>query len=304
MKKTGFVTLITAAMLGVMSLTGCSQSGGQQAQGGLPQGGQVQSGQAQDEGAQSVSEAAPDQETQGAGDLLAQIRERGEIVVAMEGTWAPWTYHDEEDNLVGYDVEVAERIAERLGVEVVFVEGEWDGLLAGLDSGRYDMMVNGVDITEERLEKYDFTNPYAYNRTAVIVSGEYEEISSLEDLEGKATANTISSTYAELAEQYGASVTGVDDLNQTFELLLSGRIDATLNAEVTYYDYMKAHPDASLKIATLSDEASQVAIPLRKGEETASLREAVNDALAELDESGELSELSEKYFGTDISKAE
>lgn len=299
MKKTSFVTLITAAMLGVMSLTGCSQSGGQQAQGGLPQ-----SGQAQDESAQSVSEAAPDQEMQGAGDLLAQIRERGEIVVAMEGTWAPWTYHDEEDNLVGYDVEVAERIAEKLGVEVEFVEGEWDGLLAGLDSGRYDMMVNGVDITEERLEKYDFTNPYAYNRTAVIVNGDYEEISSLEDLEGKTTANTISSTYAELAEQYGASVTGVDDLNQTFELLLSGRIDATLNAEVTYYDYMKAHPDASLKIATLSDEASQVAIPLRKGEETASLREAVNDALAELDESGELSELSEKYFGTDISKAE
>lgn len=299
MKKTGFVTLITAAMLGAVSLTGCSQGGGQQAQSG-----QVQSGQPQNEGTQSVSEAAPDQETQGEGDLLAQIRERGEIVVAMEGTWAPWTYHDEEDNLVGYDVEVAERIAEKLDVEVEFVEGEWDGLLAGLDSGRYDMMVNGVDITEERLEKYDFTNPYAYNRTAVIVNGDYEEISSLEDLEGKTTANTISSTYAELAEQYGASVTGVDDLNQTFELLLSGRIDATLNAEVTYYDYMKAHPDANLKIATLSDEASQVAIPLRKGEETASLREAVNDALAELDESGELSELSEKYFGTDISKAE
>lgn len=299
MKKTGFVTLITAAMLGAVSLTGCSQGGGQQAQSG-----QVQSGQPQNEGTQSVSEAAPAQETQGEGDLLAQIRERGEIVVAMEGTWAPWTYHDEEDNLVGYDVEVAERIAEKLGVEVEFVEGEWDGLLAGLDSGRYDMMVNGVDITEERLEKYDFTNPYAYNRTAVIVNGDYEEISSLEDLEGKTTANTISSTYAELAEQYGASVTGVDDLNQTFELLLSGRIDATLNAEVTYYDYMKAHPDANLKIATLSDEASQVAIPLRKGEETDSLREAVNDALAELDESGELSELSEKYFGTDISKAE
>lgn len=299
MKKTGFVTLITAAMLGAVSLTGCSQGGGQQAQSG-----QVQSGQPQNEGAQSVSEAALAQETQGEGDLLAQIRERGEIVVAMEGTWAPWTYHDKEDNLVGYDVEVAERIAEKLGVEVEFVEGEWDGLLAGLDSGRYDMMVNGVDITEERLEKYDFTNPYAYNRTAVIVNGDYEEISSLEDLEGKTTANTISSTYAELAEQYGASVTGVDDLNQTFELLLSGRIDATLNAEVTYYDYMKAHPDANLKIATLSDEASQVAIPLRKGEETASLREAVNDALAELDESGELSELSEKYFGTDISKAE
>mgnify|MGYP000426511544 CR=1 FL=1 len=67
----------------------------------------------------------------------------------MEGTWAPWTYHDENDNLVGYDVEVATEIAKKLGVEPQFVEGEWDGLLAGLDAGRYDIMVNGVDITPD-----------------------------------------------------------------------------------------------------------------------------------------------------------
>ena len=99
-------------------------------------------------------------------------------------------------------------------------------------------------------------------------------------------------------------MTGVDDLNQTFELLQSGRIDATLNAEVTYYDYMKAHPEANIKIAALTEEASQVAIPMRKGEETASLRSAIDQALAELAESGELSRLSEKYFGTDIAQAE
>ena len=107
--------------------------------------------------------------TEDTGDLLSQIKEKGEIVVAMEGTWAPWTYHDEQDNLVGYDVEVAQLIAEKLGVKATFVEGEWDGLLAGLDAGRYDIMVNGVDITEERQLKYDFSTPYAHNRTAVIV---------------------------------------------------------------------------------------------------------------------------------------
>ena len=114
----------------------------------------------------------------------------------MEGTWAPWTYHDEDDNLVGYDVEVAQQIAEKLGVKATFVEGEWDGLLAGIDSGRYDIMVNGVDITEERAEKYSFSDPYAYNRTAVIVNSANDEIQSMEDLDGKSTANTISSTYA------------------------------------------------------------------------------------------------------------
>ena len=235
-------------------------------------------------------------------DMLARIQERGEIVVAMEGTWAPWTYHDENDQLVGYDVEVAQKIAEKLGVKARFVEGEWDGLLAGLDDGRYDLMVNGVGVTPERQEKYDFSTPYAYNRTAVIVRGDYDEIHSMEDLKGKKTANTISSTYATQAESYGAEVTGVDDLNQTIELLLSGRIDATLNAEVTYYDYLAAHTEADIKIATLSDDAEQIAIPVRKGADTATLLKAVNDALSDLSASGELTALSEKYFGMDISK--
>ena len=243
----------------------------------------------------ATTEAAAD------GDLLSEIQSRGTITIAMEGTWAPWTYHDENDNLVGYDVEVGTKIAEKLGVEPQFIEGEWDGLLAGLDAGRYDIMVNGVDITPERAEKYDFSTPYAYNRTAVITKGDNDTINTLEDLNGKKTANTISSTYAELAEQYGATVTGVDDLNQTFELLNSGRIDATLNAEVTFYDYTKEHPDANVKIAVLTDDANEVAIPLRKGDETATLRAAIDAAIEEMRADGTLKELSEKYFGVDIS---
>lgn len=238
------------------------------------------------------------------GDLLATIQGRGTIIVAMEGTWAPWTYHDENDTLVGYDVEVAQKIAEKLGVEVEFVEGEWDGLLAGLDSGRYDIMVNGVGITAERQQSYDFSTPYAYNRTAVIVRSDYDQIQTMEDLNEKNTANTISSTYATQAERYGATVTGVDDLNQTIELLLTGRIDATLNAEVVFNDYIKAHPEANIKIATFTDDVEQIAIPVRKAESTAALRTAINEALADLAADGTLTALSEKYFGMDISGAE
>jgi cystine transport system substrate-binding protein len=256
------------------------------------------------EGGSANSEPAGSASGGTEGDLLAQIQGKGEITVAMEGTWAPWTFHDEDDNLVGYDVEVSQKIGEKLGVKVNFIEGEWDGLLAGLDSGRYDLMVNGVSVDEERKEKYDFSIPYAANRTAVIVKNKNEDIKSMEDLEGKHTANTLNSTYAKIAEAHGAEVTGVDDLNQTFELLFSGRIDATLNDEVAYYDYMKNHPDADIKIAVLSDEAVQVAIPMRKGEETRTLREAVDKALAELKEDGTLTDLSEKYFGVDISQAE
>lgn len=235
-------------------------------------------------------------------DLLAQILDRGEIIIATEGTWSPWTYHDENDDLVGYDVEVARKVAEKLGVEAKFVESEWDGIFAGLDAKRYDIAANGIEITEERAEKYDFSTPYAYIRTALIVRGDRDDIQTFDNLNGKQTANSLGSTYAALAESYGATSTAVDSLGETLELVLAGRVDATLNADVSYYDYLNVHPDTNLKIVALTDEAAHVSIPVRKDEESASLLAAINEAIAALEESGELSALSEKYFGTDVSQ--
>ena len=236
-------------------------------------------------------------------DQLAAIKAKGEIVVATEGAWAPWTYHDEQGNLVGFDVEVAKAIADKLGVTATFAETEWDGIFAGLDAGRYDIAANGVEVTDERAEKYNFTTPYGYIRTALIVRGDNDDITSFEDLAGKHTANSIASTYMTLAESYGATAVGVDTLDQTIQMVLSGRADATLNAEVSFYDYMAVHPDANIKVVALTDDASRVSIPVRKDEKSASLLEAINQAITELDEEGELSRISEKYFGKDITKA-
>ena len=159
-----------------------------------------------------------------------------------------------------------------------------------------------VGIAPDREEKYNFSTPYAFNRTAVLVRGDYDQIHSMEDLKGKRTANTISSNYAALADSNGATFTGVDDLNQTIELLLSGRIDATLNAEVVFADYQRTHPDANIQVVAFSDEPERVAIPVRKGDDSATLLAAINDALAQMDADGTLSRLSVKYFGMDISK--
>lgn len=237
------------------------------------------------------------------GDLLARIQAKGEIVVATEGAWAPWTYHDENDKLVGFDVEIAEAIAAKLGVKVHFEECPWDSIFAGLDSGRYDIAANGIELTAERAEKYDFSTPYGYIRTALIVRGDNEEIAAFEDLAGKSTANSIASTYMTLAESYGATAVGVDTLDQTLEMVISGRADATLNAEVSYYDYLRVHPEANVKVVALTEEASHVVIPVRKDADCASLLEAINNAIAELIEEGELSRISEKYFGSDITVA-
>ena len=281
MKRRTFISLMSVmAAAGVLTLAGCSSNSGSSA---------------------AASGAASSAASTGAADQLAAIQTNGKLVVALEGAWQPWSYHDESDTLVGYDVEVSRAIAEKLGVEPEYVESDWDSLFAGLDAGRFDIVCNGVEVTDERAKTYDFTTPYGYIHTALAVKKDNDDIKTFEDLKGKTTANSLASTYMELAESYGATVQGIDTLEETIQLLTAGRIDATLNADVSFYDYLNVHPDADFKIVAQTEEASHVAIPLRKADATATLLEAVNNAIDELRADGTLKELSEKYFGQDIS---
>ena len=275
MKRRTFISLMgVMAAAGVLSLTGCSSK---------------------DTAASTASTASS-----ATLNKLDSIQKSGKLVVALEGAWQPWSYHDASDTLVGYDVEVSRAIAEKLGVEPEYVESDWDSLFAGLDAGRYDMVCNGVEVTEERAKTYAFTTPYGYIHTALAVRKDNEDIHSFEDLKGKTTANSLASTYMELAESYGATVQGIDTLEETIQLLTAGRIDATLNADVSFYDYLNVHPDADFKLVAQTAEASHVAIPVLKSEDPAYL-DALNIAIEELRADGTLKTLSEKYFGQDIS---
>ena len=281
MKRRAFISLMSVmAAAGVLTLAGCSSNSGSSA---------------------AASGAASSAASTGAADQLAAIQANGKLVVALEGAWQPWSYHDESDTLVGYDVEVSRAIAEKLGVEPEYVESDWDSLFAGLDAGRFDIVCNGVEVTDERAKTYDFTTPYGYIHTALAVRKDNEDIKSFEDLKGKTTANSLASTYMELAESYGATVQGIDTLEETIQLLTAGRIDATLNADVSFYDYLNVHPDADFKLVAQTEDASHVAIPVRKGDDSASLLEAINTAIEELRADGTLKALGEKYFGQDIS---
>ena len=281
MKRRTFISLMSVmAAAGVLTLAGCSSNSGSSA---------------------AASGAASSAASTGAADQLAAIQTNGKLVVALEGAWQPWSYHDESDTLVGYDVEVSRAIAEKLGVEPEYVESDWDSLFAGLDAGRSDIVCNGVEVTDERAKTYNFTTPYGYIHTALAVRKDNEDIKSFEDLKGKTTANSLASTYMEMAESYGATVQGIDTLEETIQLRTAGRIDATLNADVSFYDYLNVHPDADFKLVAQTEDASHVAIPVRKGDDSASLLEAINTAIEELRADGTLKALGEKYFGQDIS---
>ena len=235
------------------------------------------------------------------GNKLEQIKAAGKIVIATEGDWSPWTYHDENDELVGLDIEIGKLIAAGLGVEAEFAETAWDSILAGVESGRFDIACNGVGYTETRAEKYDFSTPYVYTHKVLVVREDNEEIKSVNDLNGKTTANSASSTYAALAESYGATNTPVDTLGETIELLKQGRADATINAQVSIEDYLREHPDAGIKVVEVLS-GDPVAYPVQK-DETA-LVEAINEILEAARQDGTLAAISEKYFQLDLTKAE
>ena len=234
-------------------------------------------------------------------DHLARIKAAGKVTVATEGVWAPFTYHDETtDELVGFDVEVAKAIAEKLGVEADFQEVAFDGGLTGVATGTFDMMANGVGVTEERKETYDFTDPYVYDHAVVITLASNDTINSFADLNGLTTANSAGSTYETMGIENGATVSNVDTIGETMTLVLNGTVDATINSMTTAQDYINTTGTTELRIAAVAEDATLCAIPLKKGSDNDTLREAINKAIAELRSEGKLTEISNKYFGADI----
>lgn len=232
---------------------------------------------------------------------LAQVQEEGVLTVGTEGTYRPFTFHEDgTGDLMGYDVEVVEAVAERLGVEVEFEETQWDAIFAGLEAGRFDVIANQVSINEERLAKYDFSEPYTISPGVVVVNAGDDSISSLEDLAGKRTAQSLTSNWYQMAKDAGANVEAVEGWAQAVSLLQQGRVDATINDRLTFLDYQQTEGETGLEVAVETDERAENAFAFRKGSD--SLVEAFDEALAELRADGTLAEISEKYFGEDVSR--
>ena len=240
-------------------------------------------------------------EKQAGGRTLAQVEKAGVITVATEGTYRPFTYHENgSGELTGYDVDVMKAIGEQLGVEVKFEETQWDAIFAGLDAGRFDAIANQVSITPERQAAYDFSTPYTVSPGVIVVNKGDDSISSFADLKGKTTAQSLTSNWYELAKKSGADVENVEGWAQAVTLLKQGRVDATINDELTYLDYEHTEGDTGLAIAATTDDEAHNAVAFRPGSD--SLIKAVDKALVTLRKDGTLAKISEKYFGEDVSQ--
>lgn len=235
---------------------------------------------------------------------LDKVKAAGKLVVGVEGTYPPFTYHDDNGELTGLDIELGKALADKLGVEVEFQEAAWDSLLIGIDTERFDTVINSVSITDERAEKYDFSDPYYYEARRVVVRADDDSIHGPEDLNDKKIATNTTNAFIPWYEEQGVEVVGVDTSGEAIDLLLSGRVDFVgINVPVLNA-YLQEHPDAAGKVKeafVIPNSEDVIAIPVRKGEPE--FLDAINAALAELREEGTLKEISEKYLGGDYTNS-
>ncbi|MBZ9608042.1 amino acid ABC transporter substrate-binding protein [Clostridium estertheticum] len=233
-------------------------------------------------------------------DLLSKIKSEGKIQIGTEGTYAPYSFHDKSGKLTGFDVEIAEEVSKRLSVKPEFVETKWDGMFAGLDAKRFDMVVNLVGIQPDRQEKYDFSEPYIVSKAVLIVNSDDNTIKKFEDLKGKKSAQSLTSNLSKIAKDNGAILQPVDSFNQAIDLLGSKRVDATVNDSLSYLDLKKQKPDLAIKVVDEEGNAQPSAFMFKKGNKE--LVDAVNKALIDMKADGAYLKISNKWFGSDVSK--
>lgn len=238
------------------------------------------------------------------GGELEKVKAAGKLVIGIEGTYPPFTYHNDDGLLAGLDVELGTALAEKLGVEVEFQEAAWDSLLIGIDSGRFDTVINSVSITDERAEKYDFSDPYYYEARRVVVRADDDSIQAPEDLNGKKIATNATNAFIPWYEEQGAEIVGIDTSAEAVDLVLSGRADFLGTSVPVLNAYLDEHPDAKDKLKeafVIPNSEDVIAIPVRKGE--TEFLDAINAALAELRADGTLKAISEKYLGGDYTES-
>ena len=296
MKKKILATLISS-VIAVSSLTACGSQGAASASAATTQKEEA----AETTQATETTEAAAEAETTG-DDLLNTIKERGYIIVGTEGTWSPYTYHNDNDELVGFDVEVAKYIADYIGVDVQYSETLWGSMFASLDAGQIDVVINSVSYSDERAEKYDFSEPYNYSQHAFLALKDNDEVNTLEDAKGKTAANDPTSSIGKYAEDNGAILDEVGEAAQAVSEVRNGRADLTFGTTVGFADYLKQHPEDEevFKVVVTSDPEPNAYIPVVKGNEE--LVKVINEALDKAREDGTLSALALKYFDLDTTQ--
>lgn len=256
-------------------------------------------------GGQADSEASnsEDSTTQISNDWEA-IKGKGILKVATSGTYFPNSYHDESSNeLTGFEVDIIEEVADRLGLEVDFTEMGVDGMLTSLNSEQIDVAAMGIDRDGENADKYNYTIPYKYSFGSMVVrETDNSGIEKLEDLEGKKAAGAATTSYMKVAEHFGAELVVYDNATNDQFLwdVANGRTDTVLNDYYGQTMALSALPEIPVKVLEgVYYNPSETNYAIKKGNDE--LTEQINTQLEAMHEDGTLSEISKEFYnGEDV----
>ncbi|HLX02874.1 MAG TPA: transporter substrate-binding domain-containing protein [Trinickia sp.] len=236
-----------------------------------------------------------------ADDLLDQVKQRGTLRIGLEGTFPPFDSKAANGELVGYDVDIAKAVAAKLGVKPEFITTEWSGIIAGLQAGKFDVIVNQVGVTDARKQTLDFSPAYTYSAAQLIQrKDDTRQFNSLDDLKGHKLGVGLGTNYMDMAK----SVPGIDVVTypgapEYLRDLAAGRIDAALNDRLMLA-YLLKNSQLPLRTGATVGAGNPSAIPFKKG--NPKFAKAIDDAMTQLEADGTFSKISDKWFGIDVTK--
>lgn len=251
-------------------------------------------------------EEAPAQENapkgEAADDSLARVKAAGKLVAGLDDAFPPFGFRNEKNELVGFDIDLGNELAKRLGVKMEWQPTEWSSVIMSLKSKKFDVIWSGMSITEERKKEINFSIPYIAAAQVIIVKSDNKTINGREDLVGKVVGTQLGSTGEEAARR---ELKGLKEL-KTFDVFTEaindlniGRLDAVVIDDVTANYYLKTKPGA---FRIVDDVLSYEPMGIGVRKEDVTLLEAINKELKAMIEDGTYAKISERWFGTDMSK--
>lgn len=235
-------------------------------------------------------------------NLLSKVKERGTLLVGLEGTYPPFSFQDENGRLAGFEVDFANALAQHLGVKASLKPTKWDGMLASLDSKRIDVVINQVTISDERKKKYDFSTPYTVSGIQALTKADKAgSITKPADLSGKKVGLGLGTNYEQWLRENvkGVDIRTYDDDPTKYQDLRVGRIDAILVDRLAALDLVKK-TGTTLAVAGPAFSRQEAGVAVRKN--NPEMLAAIDKAIADMQKDGTLAKISDKWFGVDVTK--
>lgn len=249
----------------------------------------------------SESKSTSSSNTNSKENSLDRVKNAGKIVIGIDDTYPPMEFKDKDNKLVGYDIDMANEIAKKLGVKVEFVPTAWDGIFMALQSKKFDVIHSTVSITDERKKTMIFTEPYIFGGNAIFVKADNTTVNSQDDFKGKIIGCQIGTTAQDVLSKMSGmkEVKKYNGMTEAFLDLKNGRIEAVVSDPQVGDYYIASQKDKFKKIKSLLNE-EPIGVAFKKDD--TDLRDGYQKAMDDLKKDGTLSKLSEKWFGHDIYK--